>query len=371
MTRILTLTVGATFIAAGANAGGIDRNGQPISFIFEEGTFVEIGIGSVSPSISGVDLPFFAVPGGGPSGNIAKPIAPLTFSIKTDITDKLSFGVLYDQPFGAEIEYGLGSLLFGGTTARAEISAVTALMRYEFTDRFSAHGGLRFQSGDADVTFTGLANGAFSGYNVKLTNDTSIGYVAGVAYEIPEYFLRVALTYSSAITHKFQAIETVPRFPTSIATIESSTPQSVNLEFQTGIAPKTFVFGGARWVDWSELQFNPPVLLAVSGEGIVDFKDTVTYSLGVGRQFNEHWTGLFSLIYEPGVDPLVSVLAPTDGFWGATIGAVYSNKNLRITAGINYTQLGDAITEVGPDIPVGDFSGNESVGFGLKVGWSF
>ena len=132
------------------------------------------------------------------------------------------------------------------------------------------------------------------------------------------------------------------------------------------------MFGGARWVEWSKLAFEPPVLFGFAGQGIIEFEDTITYSLGFGRQFNDHWTGLISVIYEPEGNPLVSPLAPTNGFWGATLGAVYSNKNMRVTAGVNYTKLGDATPEIGtPDTAVASFTDNSSVGFGLKVGWSF
>jgi len=376
MRRLLTIGTLTTLIATGAQAGGLDRNGQPISFIFEEGTFIELGIGSVSASVSGVDYPLPPIsPGGGFSGNIAKPFAPLSFSIKTDLTEKLSFGIIYDEPFGAEVSYGAGSALFGGTTARAEITAVTALLRYKFTDRFSAHGGIRIQTGDASVNLTSGAYGLLSGYNVNISPETAFGYVVGAAYEIPEYFLRVALTYNSAITHDVTNVETGPLFPITISETQTTLPQSLNLEFQSGIAPKTFVFGGARWVEWSKLAFEPPVLFSFSGEGIVEFEDTITYSLGIGRQFSDRWTGLFSLIYEPSGNPLVSPLAPVNGFWGASLGAVYTNKNMRVTAGINYTKLGDATPEIdlplAPDTPVASFTDNSSVGVGLKVGWSF
>ncbi len=365
----LISAIGAALIATQAGAGGIDQNGQPIGFIFEERTYLEIGAGSVSPFVSGND---FAIFGGGPSGNIAKPILPFSFSLKTDLTDKLSIGILWDQPFGAEIEYGPGSALFGGTTAVANISALTALVRYKFSDRFSVHGGARIQSGNAEVSLTGAAYGGLSGYNVTLSNDTAVGYVAGVAYEIPEYFLRVALTYNSEIKHEFATVESVGGFVVSTAPSQAKTPQSVNLDFRTGIAPGTFIFGGARWVDWSELAFDPPFLFSMAGEGIVSFEDTTTYSLGVGRQFNDNWTGLFSVIYEPEGNPLVSPLAPTNGFVGASLGLVYSRDNMRISGGVNYTKLGDAMPEIGtPDTAVATFTDNHSVGVGLRLGFSF
>ncbi len=366
-------------LATLASAGGIDRNGQPITFIFDQGTVFEAGFGSISPSVSGNDA---AILGGAPISNIGKGFQAYSFSVKADLTDQLSFGVLIDQPFGAEIEYGPGSAAFGGTSARADLSATTALLRYKFNERFSVHGGFRVISGDADVSLTG---GLYAGlglfdYTMSLDRTSAYGYVVGAAYEIPEYFLRVSLTYSSEITQSFPTTETnlelVPGLPptftpvTSTAPSESVIPQTLNLEFQSGIAPKTFVFGGARWAEWSKLRFDPPYLLAATGRTLIEFEDTITYQLGIGRQLNENWTGLFSLIHEPGGDPIVSPLAPVNGFSGATAGLVYTKDNLRVTGFLNYTKLGNA-TPGGSGVALATFENNHSVGGGIKIGITF
>ena len=48
------------------------------------------------------------------------------------------------------------------------------------------------------------------------------------------------------------------------------TPNSWNLEFQTGIDPNTLVFGSIRWVDWSNFRVDPEKLLQVTGSGLVE-----------------------------------------------------------------------------------------------------
>jgi len=365
----LTFAALLTGFATQVAAGGIDRNGQPVTFLFEQGTVFEAGYGAISPSISGNDAAFL---GGAATGNIAKGVQPYSFSFKADLTDKLSFGVLIDQPFGAEIEYAPGSLAFGGTSARADLSSMTALVRYKFNDRFSAHGGLRVISGDAEVDLIGglYAGLGLFGYNMSLSRTTAYGYVLGAAYEIPEYFLRFSLTYSSEIKQSFPTVESNFGAVVSTADSEAVIPQSINLEFQSGVAPKTFVFGGARWAEWSQLRFDPPFLLATTGQTLIEFEDTITYQLGVGRQLNENWTGLFSLIHEPGGDPVVSPLAPVNGFSGANLALVYSKDNLRVTGFLNYTKLGDA-TPGGSGVALATFTGNESVAAGIKIGITF
>jgi len=366
MKRIATaLTV---VCATQAGAGGIDVTGQPTSFIFNQGTVLELGFGSINPSISGNDSAAF---GSGASGNIASSKLVPFFSFKHDFSDKLSFGIAYEQPFGADVTYAPTSAAFAGTTASAETSSITAILRYKFSDRISIYGGPRWQTAEASFGLTGAIYGPFSGYTASMARDNSLGYVAGAAFEIPEYYIRAAVTYGSAIEHTFTTTETSV-FGVTTTPVNVETPQSVNFEFTAGVAPDTFIFGGARWVEWSALQFAPPVLSGASPDPLVDFNDTVTYSLGVGRRFNENWTGVASLIYEPGTDPLTTPLAPVDGFFGGSIGAIYTQGNTQIHANIAVTSLGDATPFVNAlGTTVSSFSSNTTVAAGIKFVQTF
>lgn len=355
-----------TALATQSAAGGLDVTGQPISFIFNPGTVLEVGFGRISPSISGNDAAIF---GGGATGNIAGEINAPYLSFKTDINDKLSIGVMYEQPFGADATYAPTSAAFAGTTASADTSSITVLFRYKLTDRWSVYAGPRWQAAEANFRLTGAIYGPFSGYTAALGRDEGLGYVVGAAFEIPEYFIRAALTYNSAIDHTF--VTTEVSGPITLTTpISASMPQSLNFEFTAGVAPKTFVFGGVRWVEWSALQFAPPILSAASpADPLVNFKDTTTYSFGVGRQVSENWTGLFSLIYEPSTGSFTTPLTPTDGFYGASLGAVYDAQNgYQIQANITAMKLGNTTPYVNAlGTTVSSFSNNHSVGMGLKV----
>lgn len=263
--------------------------------------------------------------------------------------------------------------MLGGTMAKTTATALTGILRYKFSDRFSVHGGLRAQRASGDVTLSGLAYGPFNGYNVALGNDGGLGYLVGAAFEIPDIALRVALTYNSEITHELDTIERlgpVQIAPNSIT--EVNTPQSVNLDFQTGIAEGTLIFGQIRWADWSEFKIDPAAFTLAAGGGLVDLEDSITYSVGVGRKFNDTWSGALSVSYEDKGDPLVSPLAPTNGKLGVTLAAVYTQDNIKITTGINYTKLGDAQPETGtPDTARASMTGNSAVGVGVRIGYSF
>jgi long-subunit fatty acid transport protein len=125
-------------------------------------------------------------------------------------------------------------------------------------------------------------------------------------------------------------------------------------------------------VNWSEFRVEPARFLAVTGEGLIELKDTRTYTLGVARHFNDRWAGALSFNYEGRGDPLSSPLSPVNGRRGITIAAIYTQDAIKITAGISYIRLGDATLETGtPDTERAVMSGNKALGLGLKLGWTF
>jgi long-chain fatty acid transport protein len=364
----LLMTTAAVLAGTGAlQAGGIDRSGQGLGPLFETGRYFELSFGLIQPAVDGTDLL------GGPTGNVGQDYTQLSLGYKYDINDKLSFALVLDQPFGADVVYAATSPLLGGTSAQAEAVALTGILRYKFDGGFSVHGGVRAQRASGDITLAGLAYGGLNGYNVALGEDTAPGYLVGVAYERPDIALRIALTYNSAIKHEFATAETLggsPIGPPSVT--EVKTPQSVNLDFQTGIAANTLLFGQVRWADWSNFLIDPVVFTGLAGGGLISLDDSFTYTLGVGRRFNDNWSGSISLSYEEKGDPLVSPLAPTNGRIGLTVGGVYTKDSMKVTMGVNYTKLGDAQPETGtPDTARANMTDNDSLGIGVKVGWSF
>jgi long-chain fatty acid transport protein len=362
MKRILMTTAAVAGLSGAASAGGIDRSGQGLGALFEAGRYFELSLGHVAPSIDGRDLL------GGATGDVGTNYTQWAFSYKFDVNDKLSFALNVDKPFGADVVYAPTSPLLGNTTAVADSTAVTGILRYKLNGGLSVHGGLRAQQADGFIRLGGLAYGPLNGYNVTLDNDVAAGYLIGVAYEKPEIALRVALTYNSSITHKMNSTQSAP-FPSGTIT-EVETPQSVNLDFQSGVAKDTLVFGQIRWVDWSSFLIDP---VGFPGTGLVDLDDSTTFSLGVGRRLNEKWAASLSFSYEAtGDSDLVSPLAPTDGRLGVTLGASYTMDNMKVSMGVNYTKVGDARPETGtPDTARALMTNNDVLGIGVKVGWSF
>ena len=373
MRALMAATAVAVASAGAATGGGIDRSGQGLGNLFESGRQIELSFGRVMPKVTGRDLL------GGATGDVAPDYTQLGLSYKYDINERLSFAFIIDQPFGADVIYAPTSPLLGRTKAVAKSTAMTGILRYKLENGFSVHGGIRAQRASAQIDLRGLAYGPLGNYSVDLRSDMAPGYLIGVAYERPDIALRVALTYNSAIKHKFDTVETGLPGPLAalngaVTQTEVKTPQSVNLDFQTGVAPGTLVFGQIRWADWSNFKLQPRGFDTATGftGGLISLDDTITYTLGVGRRFNETWSGSFSMQYEKKGNPLVSPLAPTNGRLGATLAAVYTSGNMKVTTGINYTKLGDAQPETGtPDVARANMTGNKSVGVGVRVAFTF
>lgn len=353
--------------APAAWAGGIDRTGQGLGALFESGRYLEISVGHVAPRVEGADLL------GGQTGDVAGAHLLPSVSLKFDAGDRLSFAAVADRTYGADILYGQGSPLLGGTRVDVASHGVLGLARYRIDKNFSVHGGLRLQTSSATVRLKGLAYGPVSGYQVRLGPDTAISPAAGIAFEIPEIALRVAATYHAAIKHKLATRETAPLAPLNgSSTTPISLPRAVNLDFQTGIARDTLLYGQLRWANWSEFRVDPARFVAVTGEGLIELKDTRTWTLGLARQFDARWAGAIALNYEGRGDKLSSPLAPVNGRRGLTLAAIHARDALKITAGVSYSKLGDARLETGtPDTQRATMSGNAALGLGIKLGWSF
>ncbi len=341
MKRFLIAAAATTAAANAALAGGIDRSGQPIAFMFENGTYAELTYGYVAPSVQPAAIPL---------GDVTPNYSSFGLAYKRDLSDKLSIGVQLDQPFGAYVQYPPGAPL-AGTYAELWSSSINVIGRYKFEGGFSAHAGLRYVTvdGRAFVPGRGVVAQSFSA-------DADLGYLVGFAYEKPEIALRVALTYFSSTDHSLDS---------SVGTIGTiDPPQAVNLDFQTGIAANTLLFGQIRWVDWTNTTINIPP--AVDPAPLLSYADDrISYSLGIGRKFNDNWSGAITLGYEDAKGGLSSLLSPTDGYKSVGLGVTYTKDNLKVTGGIRYVEVGDAVTLIGP------FTDNSAIGVGVKVGWSF
>ena len=353
----------ATLAATSSYAGGLERTTQSVGVLFEEGRYLEFGTTFGNPDVSGVGP-------GGASGNITENFLDFGASYKADLNDRWSYAVIFDQPYGADVEYPTSTNIFTESFGELNSNTLTGILQYNLDNGASVYGGVRAQSLEAEVGITPIPGinltPALGGYTAVGDSDLAFGYLVGIAYERPEIALRVALTYNSEINHDLDTLETSVAFPDISSVTEITTPQSVNLEFQSGVAEDTLVFGSIRWVEWTETNISTTVV-----PNIVFFEDDrTTFNLGVGHRLNETWSILGSVSYENTTGSLTGNLGPTDGFTAYSVGAVYTKDNMKITGGIRYIDLGDATTLIG-GVPGATFADNSAVVAGLRVGFSF
>jgi len=351
MKKVLNAAAALAVSSSTALAGGMERSTQSVGILFEEGTRAELSFSTVSPSVSGV------FGGALNSGDMAPSYQNYSFGYKQDLGENLDLAIILDQPVGADVAYP-GVLAdpypFSGSSAVVDSTAVTGLLRYKFPSNFSVYGGLRAEALSGSVN---VVAGPPFGYSLSVNTEVDYGYVVGAAYERPDIALRVALTYNSEIAHTF---------PDNVGTpFEVVIPQSVNLEFQSGVAKDTLVFGSVRWVEWTAFRIAPndfPVGAIADGKS-----NTISYTLGLGRRFSERWSGAVVLGYENNSGLAQGNLQPTDGYKSIGLAATYKVNNVEITGGVRYIDIGDTTTTT-----IGsNFADNDAIGVGVKVGVTF
>lgn len=376
---LAAVTLGLSGVAA--HSAGLDRSGRPTGLIFETGNVVELSFGFADPSIEGTDI------AGSPTGNIADSFSLVGGGIRYELNDKLSIGLLIDEPFGADITYGPSSPVLAGTGADVSSAAYTGFARYRFNENWAVHGGIVYQDIEANVPLAGAAylqrdpatgaviGNGLNGYNANFSSDSALGYLVGASFEIPDIALRVALTYHSEIDHDLSTTETINGGLIAQSNTAVTTPEAIELAFQSGVAQDTLVFGSVRFSHNSQTTVSPVGLRVASNNpnaSLTDLENAWEVELGVGRRFNDKWSGSATIGWEQsGEDDFVSPLSGTNGATYLALGASYQfTESTKISGGVRYTRLRDATGTVG-GVPVASFDGSSAISAGLRIQYKF
>ena len=484
----LATAIGIACVAISGNsfAAALDRSGQSIAPFLQPGNYAEIGISSLHPTVEGKDT------SGNATGDMGNSYNFWNAAIKIQPTDLLSFGLIFDEPFGASATYkgannfvADGSAGFrGNTDVDVKSRNLSAIVGLKPVKGLTVFGGGVYQEIEGDVSLRGNVYSAFNGYTANIDKEGAWGWLAGAAYEIPEIALKASLTYRSEIEHRAKTSEsfkvaqllaattaglgqanngltalnnglaqiaaglnqvntalegmsevpdtdptkaallaqqtqllsqqttvtaqkqqvqaTADRLAASQAllgglnasvaaaadtTTTITTPQSVNVDFQTGIMTDTVAFANVRWVEWSKFSIRPTNFGKASkivgpyvtpnprpdGFNIVDYsKDQWSANLGVGRKLTDTIGGTVSVGWDSGAGNPVTTLGPTEGYWNVGLGLRYSpTPQVDLSGGIKYFWLGDAKAQTGAYTAAGEFEGNDAIAFGLKLGYHF
>ncbi|WP_368566836.1 OmpP1/FadL family transporter [Acinetobacter junii] len=421
-----TAMILATLPATGVFAAALDRSGQSMSAFFQPGNYFEAGLSVLDADVSGTtkaNYPNAALPllSNTSVGEMADSYQFAHAALKLQLADQLSFGLIYDQPFGAKATYstdtaklpaalpGAAAALQGqgafhngtqGTSVEVETQNLSMILGFQPNKNLNFYAGPAYQTVKGNIQLRGTAYGGsatFGGYNADIKETGDIGWLAGAAYQIPEIALKASVTYRSEIKHStdakesfsslglFAGLNAIPAKETDI-----TTPQSVNLDLQTGIMADTVAFANVRWVNWKDFAVRPykfgvasTQAAVVASTGKKDGFDLVAYTddqwsvtTGVGRKLNEHWAGNVSVGWDSGAGNPVTTLGPTEGYWNVGLGIQYSPApNYFIAGGVKYFWLGDAKAQSGSQFNtpnyVAEFENNDAIAYGMKIGYKF
>lgn len=373
-TLINTAVLGSILGASLAHAGGWDRSGQDTSIILKEGNLLEVTSVTVKPSVTGTYIASTGSTGTGSTANGVPSYSMTNLGFRTEVADGVSIALIQDTPFGAEVDWeGAAGVGFGGIKAKINSSATSVLGSYD-VENLTIYGGLKNQSFSATA-----ANPLVGGYTVESTTDSSIGYIVGAGIENPEIAMKVALTYSSKVKHDVMVTEAAPLAGVTgpaVSAMTAYTPASINLNFQTGVAEGTLIFGSIRHAKWTQTDVRPDVYAAVTlaatgtAKSLKKFeKDTTSYSLGVARKFTDHWVGTFTYGFEKKLGGDASPLGPTDGYNKMGLAATYTGDQAVVTVGMQKVNMGDTVAVAG--LNSASMTGNSSLVTAVKVAYKF
>ena len=413
--KLKTLTTAiilATVPMTGAFAAALDRSGQSIAAFLQPGNYFEAGISVLDPTVEGK-----ANANNSTLADMGDDYYFPSAALKFQLTDNFSFGLIYDQPFGADATYTTtdsvlnpltGEGLFHNGTDSTEVEvktqSISMIFGFQPTENWNVYAGPVYQTVKGDVKLRGLAYGgtnAFGGYDANISEDGAAGWLAGFAYQIPEIALKASVTYRSEIEHSVvinerssaplaQNVGTVINQSNGLGSTDITTPQSVNLDLQTGIMANTVAFANVRWVNWKDFAIRPyafgkasvaagasPSINKPNGFDLVAYTDDqISATVGVGRKLSEQWAGNVSVGWDSGAGNPVTTLGPTEGYWNVGVGAQFSpTPQTFIAGGVKYFWLGDADAQSGAQFntpaSVAKFEDNHAIAYGLKMGYKF
>lgn len=349
------------------NAAGLERRNIETNFLFEEGTVVDFGLGSVSPDFTATQGGAFVFEAG---KNIAPSFSVATGSFKTEVNDNLDLGFWYTgSGNGVHVDYGTvtGPGMTGAFNStftavtnsaqiKADVSIPTTMVaaRYSINENLSLLGGLKYvnvsggqlmlpsEMGVADPASTGVGDAFIDTTSVwNLGNKDGTGTVLGLAYEIPEIALRVSLVAEGDIALSIPTTTGggVAANGDSTASIGDAT----TLSFQTGIAENTLLFGSVRQSNWADNQVSVPTAAGLAQ--ITSFKDGENFTIGIGRKFSDKLSASLSYYFSDGDGNGASELSPYGETKTISLGSKYSvNEGTDVSFGLSQSERGDATT---------------------------
>jgi long-subunit fatty acid transport protein len=372
LSRIISRAVIASSIATliplhAFGGGGISRDGQDVSFMYDNGKFLSISLKQVTPKITGSSY----TPLGAPAA-IATSASPeySTYSVnyRQDAGEKTGLGFQIRTPIGGDLAYPAGSVL-QGTSIDYNSQAVSILGSYDQSRELRFIGGFTSQSQDATVSVP------FQGYEAAASKASGMGFIAGASYSIPEIAFRVSGTYFSSIGTEHPTTETTAATGIFPSTTSITAPSGFNFDIRSGIMEDTIAYASVVSQNWDEFVLAPPVwAMGADGDPLYDPESKTVYMIGIGRKFSDTWAGSISYGLSEETDGTASALAPVDGSQDISVGIRYTMDAIELGLGATvrtYTNDVSATQELAPGLPIATYTDNSTTGIGLSMKYSY
>ncbi|OTG81594.1 outer membrane protein transport protein [Acinetobacter sp. ANC 4648] len=386
-------------------AAAMERSDQSIAAFLEKNNYFELSVAKLEAQVSGqvpkheqltqLQVHDFS------TGNLVNDYLFSNIAIKLQPHPKYSIGLIYDQPLGIDLAYDYspnslqGRKTIESAKLKFESQNLTMLTGFQPNQNWNIYTGLSHQTLKGRIKLYGLSYSFLSGYDAEIEEDSALGWLAGVSYQIPEIALKTSLTYRSAIQHHTQINETLSNqaltfTPNASTTIQA--PQSLNLDFNIALNQNNLAYSSIRWVNWKAYQIQPTQFAAIINEAarqypdliqqfnLIDYQDNqISGKLGLAHRISERWISTSDISWDSGSGNPATTLNPSNGFWGFGLGVLYNLKtDSYIAFGLKYFRLNQAKVSnsaqpiTGNQIsPLTHVQQNNAIAYGLRIAHHF
>ncbi|MEG3638790.1 OmpP1/FadL family transporter [Magnetococcus sp. PR-3] len=344
-----------------ASAGGLDLSGQSVTFMHKTGSFASYAEKYIEPHITGRDLL---------TGDSIEDVHQLQVArsmvLKAQLNPKWSVGLVYDNPYGANVKYQTDGT-YKGVTARVKSRAVTALVGYEPIENLKLTAGIKHQ-----VLKGNIALPYINSFTMRIPETEGLGYVVGASYAVPKYAFRASIDYHTKVEYDFTRYESggaLACATNTTSTTKSIFPDAFNFRVQSGVMDNTMLFAYARLAQNDRMKIRAACLNEAS---LTSFKDSKNFSVGAAHRWTEDFSSTLAYSWQGRTQPSVSSspLTPTNGKKTASLNLRYVYKNLELSGSLSRVYLGDDVAGSGA-VYVATFKNNTAWIGGLKVKVNF
>lgn len=343
-TRVRILAAFAAMAAAtSAQAGGLEANGYNWDLIFDPATY------AAKTTVTHVSIEHDIENPPGTVVSRAVDRIHYNLAVKADLTDAATCMISAQNPWGSgtdrDTAYAAANQLAISERVSSLDTGLTCAYGMDMGQgTFSVIGGISHQTLDYDAD-------VFLPFGIGETSlgvgGSGVGWRIGAAYEMEEIALRVSAIYNAPVSYDLDGSAFAGTPFAGDASAEVTTPQSIELKAQTGIAPGWLALASVKWVDWSVLNtLEVDTAFPLPITSTLNYRDGWTITGGIGHALTEDLTVLGTITWDRGTSSVNDAGVLENGHqtdrWGATLGAAYSlSEAVELSGGISYSTIAE------------------------------